>query len=210
MKWFLGILGIAAAGFVGYVVEPSMRASLTGTGSAPPEALAQAPDPVTPSSADGFAPAPPPPMPVPAPEPVVTEVDPEPLAEADPMETPPLLDPSDTEPEATEPEMVDVPGLTPEPSPEPDAAEPAGASADVVAVMQASIKGGEIKEFTFQQVQGWKAGEDEVVDGETFQTGLVAYTAETVFGVRTIEAKAFIKGGKVERWIWPKSGLEIK
>lgn len=185
-----------------------MRPSLTGTAGAPPEPLAMAPEPA--SSADGFASVTPPPMPTPVPDPMVPDVEPEPepVAAVDPMDTPPPVDLP--EPDATEPEMVDVPGLEPEPMPEPDVAEPAGTPADVVAVMQASIKGGEIKEFTFQQVQGWKAGEDEVVDGATFQTGLVAYTAETVFGVRTIEAKAFIKGGKVERWIWPKSGLEIK
>jgi hypothetical protein len=48
------------------------------------------------------------------------------------------------------------------------------------------------------------------VDGQPFQTGSVTYKAETIFGVKTIQAKALIKGGKVQRWIWPKSGMEIK
>ena len=43
-----------------------------------------------------------------------------------------------------------------------------------------------------------------------YQIGAVAYKAETIFGVKTIQAKALIKDGKVQRWIWPKSGMEIK
>jgi hypothetical protein len=80
----------------------------------------------------------------------------------------------------------------------------------VVVIMQESIRDGQIKEFKFEQVLGWKAGEDETVDGEPFQTGLVSYKAETIFGVKTIQAKALIQNGKVARWIWPKSGMEIK
>ena len=77
--------------------------------------------------------------------------------------------------------------------------------------MQASIKGGEIKEFSFDQVLEWQATDGpEKFDGETYQTGIAAYKAETVFGVKTIQAKALIKDGKVVRWLWPKSGMEIK
>jgi hypothetical protein len=76
--------------------------------------------------------------------------------------------------------------------------------------MQESVRGGQIKEFTFDQVLTWKADADETVDGETYQTGLASYQAETIFGVKTIQAKALIKEGKVQRWIWPKSGMEIK
>ena len=77
--------------------------------------------------------------------------------------------------------------------------------------MKASIQAGEIKEFGFDQVLEWVAGEgEETIDGESYQTGLASYKAETVFGVKTIHAKALIKGGKVVRWLWPKSGMEIK
>lgn len=76
--------------------------------------------------------------------------------------------------------------------------------------MQESIRDGQIKEFRFEQVLNWKAGEKETVDGQDFQTGLISYKAETIFGVKTIQAKALIQNGKVLRWIWPKSGMEIK
>lgn len=107
-----------------------------------------------------------------------------------------------------EPEMVDD---TPEPVvPDPEPAVPDD-PVDVVAVMQASIQAGEIKEFTFDKVLDWKASEElENIDGQSYQTGIASYKAETVFGLKTIQAKALIKDGKVTRWLWPKSGLEIK
>ena len=119
------------------------------------------------------------------------------------------------EPAVTTPE----PPPTPEPAPAvttepPPAVEPAATVAagptDAVKAMQDSIKAAQIKEFTFDQVLEWKAEAEEIVDGETYQTGLASYKAETIFGVKTIQAKALIKGNKVQRWIWPKSGMEIK
>ena len=76
--------------------------------------------------------------------------------------------------------------------------------------MKQHIQGGNIKEFEFKQGQGWRAGPDEVIDGESFQVGLIRYMAETIFGTKSIEAKALIKNGEVVMWIWPKSGMEIK
>lgn len=126
-----------------------------------------------------------------------------------------LLERFGNKPPAPEPDPVvavtPMPEPTPEPAPEP--ALPASAALDaagIVTVMQGSIKGGQIKEFTFDQVLGWKAGEEEEHDGETYQTGTVAYKAETIFGVKNIQAQALIKDGKVAKWIWPKSGMEIK
>ena len=76
--------------------------------------------------------------------------------------------------------------------------------------MQDSIRGGAVKEFTFDQVQGWKAGEEESVDGVDYQTGLAAYKAETIFGLMTVQAKALIEGGKVAKWVYAKTGMEIR
>ena len=77
--------------------------------------------------------------------------------------------------------------------------------------MKASIQAGEIKEFSFDQVFEWQPGEGmETIDGIGYLTGIASYKAETVFGVKTIQAKALIQGGKVVRWLWLKSGMEIK
>ncbi len=96
------------------------------------------------------------------------------------------------------------------PAPEAPVAPVEAGGSGVVTAMQQSIKAAQIKEFTFEQVLNWEAGADETVDGGTYQTGLASYKAETIFGVKTIQAKALLKGGKVQRWIWPKSGMEIK
>ncbi len=147
--------------------------------------------PATPPGGDSeepkMDPAPPPvpesaPAPVPVPE---VPAAPEPAATPDPMPAPPT-------------EAV--------PAPAPAATGPT----DVVTVMQDSIKAAQIKEFAFDQVLEWTATPDETVDGEVFQTGVASYKAETIFGVKTIQAKALVKGGKVQRWIWPKSGMDIK
>ncbi len=116
-------------------------------------------------------------------------------------------------PPVPEPAPVPIPAPAPTPEPAPAPAAPttsASTPADVVSAMQASIKAAQIKEFKFEQVLDWKADANETVDGETYQTGVASYKAETIFGVKTIQAKALLKGGKVIRWIWPKSGMEIK
>ena len=118
-----------------------------------------------------------------------------------PEATPPPAAPAVT------PEPAPAPAPEPTPAPQPEA--PVG-DVDVVKVMQESIRSSQIKEFTFEQVLDWKEEATETVDGESYQTGLASYKAETIFGVKTIQAKALIKGGKVQRWIWPKSGMDIK
>jgi hypothetical protein len=135
------------------------------------------------------------PVPVPVPEPA------------------PPATPSQPPPSGNVQEPVPPPATpTPEPSaPEPPAtAPPSSPVVDVVEVMKEHIRSGAIKEFTFAQVLGWKNLADEAINGETYQTGLAAYKAETIFGEKTIEAKALIQNGQVVRWIWPKSGMEIK
>ena len=79
-----------------------------------------------------------------------------------------------------------------------------------VKAMKTSLRSGTIKEISDEQVVDWKACGEEQVDGDTYQIGLVYYRAETLFGLKTIRAKALIKEGKVVRWVWPKSGIVIK
>lgn len=80
----------------------------------------------------------------------------------------------------------------------------------ILMLMQASIRAEEVKEFSFDQVIEWSAGKDEIVDGTRYQTGSCSYKAESLLGMKTIDAKALIRNGKVDRWVWPKSGMEIK
>lgn len=276
MKAFLFILGLVAAGFLGYSFEPQFRLSLTGKppGKKPTTSnTAEAPSPtVTKKSVIDLASIPADRLPAkvvlkaeaelvdgtsdlkvkvsagsqinlirlegayviispgagsfegkvpigqtdlieqitamsdtppPAPEPTPT---PEPTPEATPAPEP---TPEPTPEPAPTPEPTPAPEPAPEPAPTPEPA-PAG-SGDPVAIMKSSIQAGEIKEFTFDQVLEWVAGEGtETIDGQSYLTGIASYKAETVFGVKTIQAKALIQGGKVVRWLWPKSGMEIK
>jgi hypothetical protein len=132
----------------------------------------------------------------------------------EPVITPPPPAPTPAPESMPEPAPEPAPATAAAPPAEPaPAGEPAPAAAgsgDVVQLMQQSIKAAQIKEFTFDQVLEWAAAPDEVIGGETYQTGLASYKAETIFGVKTIQAKALFKGGVLQRWIWPKSGMEIK
>jgi hypothetical protein len=134
------------------------------------------------------------PSPAPAP--------PSPTPTLSPSPTPPPAVVSNPTPTPTPPE----PAPAPEPEPEPAALN----EEQIVAAMKASVSGGAIKEFAAEQVQAWKIGDEEIVDGETYQTGLAAYKAETIFGPKTVQAKALIKGGKVVKWIYAKTGMEIR
>ncbi len=158
--------------------------------------------------------------------PEITEMVPPVAANNPPVETPPVTPlPAPTNPggESAEPPVLAEPPPVPAPPPIPEPAPvsptpapggtPAVAAtgeADIVKAMKDSIQSGQIKEFKSDQVLQWKGAADESADGETYQTGTILYKAETFLGTKTIEAKAFIKAGKVQRWIWPRSGMEIK
>jgi len=196
MKFVFSTLCLAAAGFAGYLLEPSLRPTLTGKPAAvakpvPPAVVVDAPPPPV-------DPAPPEAAPAPTPTP------------AAPVVAPPAP--------APEPEPAPVP--QPEPAPQPEAApEPEPAAPPVAAVpgpeqivklMQDSIRSKQIKEFGFDDVLTWKAGDEEEIDGTRYQTGVVTYKAATILGVKTIPAKALIQEGKVAKWIWPNTKTEIK
>jgi hypothetical protein len=214
MKSILLILVVAGAGILGYFAEPSLRAKLTGSLPNRPKASAVSqteaiPEvPVQLEAEPGQEPAPVPPQDDAPP----AEATPEAMPAESVPETPAQLEPEPS-PSPAEPAPLTEPAPPTEPAPlteSVDAPAPAPTDSDVVQVMQASIDAGQIKEFTKAQVLRWKASTDEIADGETYQIGLAAYKAETIFGIKTIQAKAMIQSSKVVRWIWPKSGMEIK
>jgi hypothetical protein len=160
-------------------------------------------------------------QPAPPPEPVVPPTPPPAVAAPQPAPVPP---PAPVPQPAPVPPPTPVPVPVPAPPPAPATpavvesppAAPAGVAGGaldaggVVKAMQDSVRSGQIQEFKFEQVLGWKAEGNEEIDGQKYQIGMAAYKAETIFGIKTIQAKALISGGKVVKWIWPKSGMEIK
>jgi hypothetical protein len=150
------------------------------------------------------------PAPEPAPTPPFTPPGGESAEPPVPPEPPPVPEPAPVPVPTPEPASMPPPPAPAPPAPAPPVATTNGGTATVVEAMQASVKSGQIAEFKFDQVLEWKAGESETVDGVSFQIGTALYKAVTFLGEKTIEAKAFIKDGAVQRWIWPRSGMEIK
>jgi len=204
MKIVLSLIVAAIAFVVGYMIEPKIRYELTGkpenfvktsvpakAGVAPvvsaeptvpisPEVLIQPTEPTMPEVVE---------QPVTPNEPGVAVVEPEVAVVESTAPAEPIVP---TEPEPVAPPVVSV------------------GSGDVVAIMKASIAAREIQEFSADQVLEWTAGQPETVDGASYETGNLTYQSETVFGTKNIQAKALIQSGKVVRWVWPKSGMEIK
>lgn len=81
----------------------------------------------------------------------------------------------------------------------------------ILDIMKASIQNSEVKEIKEDKVTDWVAQEaEEMFEGKSYRVGLLTYSAETVFGVKPMEAKAYILNNKVERWVGAKSGIQMK
>jgi hypothetical protein len=207
MKYFFPMLCVVAAGGAGYVFEPQITPNLISYSNTKERVIEVVQKDGTITVTPTPESAPPPalpkvdPVPAPTPPPVVKN---DPAPEPAP-EPPPVVQ---NEPEKMDETPAPAPEPTPEP-PKPAGNEPLGEEA-LVTLMQESIKGGQVKEFTFDQVLKWNAGAEEEIDGTKYQTGIAEYKAETIFGVKTMKAKALVKDGKVSKWIWATSGMEIK
>ncbi len=144
------------------------------------------------------------------------------MAKNDPAEETPAPAPEGEKPAGTadgDPSMkAPTEGENPALAPEKAPTEPAGAPTefaamsadDIVKAMQDSLKAAEIKQFKFDQVTEWTGGEAEEVEGKKFNTGVLTYKEQTILGLKARQAKAYIAGGKVVRWVNPKSGTEIQ
>jgi hypothetical protein len=82
--------------------------------------------------------------------------------------------------------------------------------AAIIALLKADVKAGKVTEFKASQVTGWEAGDELEFDGDTYQTGHVTFKAETILGVQEHEAIALIEDGKVYKWMWAKTKLEMR
>lgn len=80
----------------------------------------------------------------------------------------------------------------------------------LIALLEASVKAGDVNEFEFDQVLEWKQAGTEDVGGENFQIGMVTYKADTIFDEQELQAKALIKDGKVVKWLWPTTNTEMR
>jgi len=76
--------------------------------------------------------------------------------------------------------------------------------------MKVSIKGGALKEVTFKSVIDWSVGENHKIDGTEYQVGVAKYKGKTIFGVKEIKARALFTKGKLEKWIYGNSDMQIQ
>lgn len=88
-----------------------------------------------------------------------------------------------------------------EPSVNPDGSVP---------VMLQSIRSGQVKEIQLGAIDYWRWNGYEEIGGVGYWTGVVGYTAETMFGEINAEGKALIQNGRVVKWIYSGSEEEIR
>jgi hypothetical protein len=125
-----------------------------------------------------------------------------------PLDTAPPPTPTEPEPEP-EPVAPEPTPVEPAPIAAPTPTAPIG-PVDPVKLMRESLQTNPIKEFSIGQVTTWSPGPEETIDGETFATGIISYEATTILGHKTMQAKALIKNGSIQKWTYAKSGIEIK
>lgn len=228
MNWPTTILGVALAGAAGFFAEPTLRPSLTGEKPVPKKRVVKSDTPAVTDPVSDPAPEPkvdPPAEPVTPPvavtepkvDPVPPPAEPTPEPKADPV-TPPPAEPAPTPATPVEPKMEEPkqepakeePKEEPKKDPEPVDSSLKLSEEQVVKAMKRSFETGDYKELSAGKPISWKAGPAETIGGESYQTGLLEYSGETIFGIRPIQAKALLKDGVVVKWISPKSGMEIK
>lgn len=114
-----------------------------------------------------------------------------------------------TPPVTPDPTPAPTPPVTPPAPPEPEPVTKLDEAA-IVALLKSDVQAGKVTEFKANQVTAWKAGEEMDFDGDTYQTGRVTFKAETILGVQEHEAIALIEDGKVYKWMWAKTKLEMR
>jgi len=228
MNWPTTILGVALAGAAGYFAEPTLRPSLTGEKPVPKKRVVKtetpaidptaAADPIpAPATEPKVDPAPEPTPPTavnePKADPVTPPAEPAPEPKADPVTPPPAEPAAPVEPKMEEPKQEpakEEPKEQPKEEPKPVDSSLKLDDEQIVKAMKRSFESGTYKELAAGKPISWKAGTPETIGGESYQTGILEYSGETIFGIRPIQAKALLKDGVVVKWISPKSGMEIK
>ena len=80
----------------------------------------------------------------------------------------------------------------------------------ILRIMHESLSKNEIRELTVKEVTAWKASPQKIEKGIKYETGVVTYNAQTIFGIRAVSLQAWLKDGKVKKWTYLKSGLPVK
>jgi len=82
--------------------------------------------------------------------------------------------------------------------------------AQVVTVMQKSVKAGEVTDFSYDVVKAWEYSGEENIEGTSYDVGVATVELTTILGVDERKVKALCRDGVVVRWLWAASGVEIE
>ena len=74
-----------------------------------------------------------------------------------------------------------------------------------VPVMLDSMKAGQVTEIKPDMISYWGRMHFETIEGQPYWVVRVDYTANSIFGIFPTQAKALIRKGKVQRWIYAGS-----
>ena len=82
----------------------------------------------------------------------------------------------------------------------------------LIELMKKDIKADHVKAIAFKDVTRWEAGKPKVYLKKTYQTGIITYSAETIFGRKDVQAQAYIDltKGKIVAWTYLKTGLKVQ
>jgi hypothetical protein len=105
-------------------------------------------------------------------------------------------------------EHVDAEGVA-EDAPTAITAAPSADGGAIHQIMQRSLLDSEVTHFTVAQVIEFKEVGQTEISGVSYDFGMIDYRENTIFGERVYQAKALIRDGKVEKWIWPSNGMQI-
>ena len=167
-------------------IQAEQRLAKLNPGGTPAQPVVAAADPVV---------APIPPTPEPAPK----------VAMNDSQPATGGVDPALAAPSATSEQMSD-----PEPVEPVEVAEGPLDDDAVVALMKEHLASGAITEIPIDKIFKWESLGEETFDGENYQVGLATYKERTILGESTLSAKALIKGGEVEKWVFATTGMQIR
>jgi hypothetical protein len=76
--------------------------------------------------------------------------------------------------------------------------------------MKKSLVAGEVSEFSIKEVKKVTVEPSEERDGVSYEVGSVLLKKVTLFGEREEKVIALIQDGKVQKWLWMPSEMEVR
>lgn len=82
--------------------------------------------------------------------------------------------------------------------------------AKVEELVKADLLTERLQDLKPRQVKAFRYVGEERISGQPAETMIVEFEADTLIGVKRLEARAVIRDGSVVRWEWAKTGFEMR